>query len=49
MKHVCRVTRLPEKATDFTPGQKLTLAAGIFDAVANFTGAKEITNGSGET
>ena len=49
VKHVSSMTRLPEKATDFTTGQKLALAAGIFDAVANFTAAKEITNGSGET
>ena len=41
------MSKLPEKASDFTTGQKLTLAAGIIDAVASFFAAKEIASGSG--
>ncbi len=45
MKHICIMSRHPEKAGDFTTGQKLTLAAGIVDAMASFFAAKEITTG----
>lgn len=48
MKHVHTMTRLPEKAGDFTTGQKLTLAAGITDALAAFFKLKEAAS-SGET
>lgn len=50
MKHVHLMTRSPDKAGDFTTGQKLTLAAGITDALASFFAAKEAAGGSsGET
>lgn len=47
MKHLYVLTKLPEKADDFTTGQKLTLAAGILDAVAGFFAAKEFVDDSG--
>ena len=48
MKHLQMVSRQPVKAEDFTTGQKLTLAAGIIDALASFFAAKETGTG-GET
>lgn len=44
MKHLYVMSRSPEKASDFTTGQKLTLAAGVIDAVASFFDAKEATS-----
>lgn len=41
MKHIRIMSRLPQKADDFTTGQKLTLAAGIVDALASFFADKE--------
>lgn len=41
MKHLQIVSRQPMKAEDFTTGQKLTLAAGIADALASFFADKE--------
>ncbi len=49
MKHIYVMTRLPEIAGEFTLGQKLTLAAGIVDAVASFLATKETTGGNDET
>ena len=48
VKHIQAISRLPEKADDFTTGQKLTLAAGIVNAIAVFLEGKE-TSGSDET
>lgn len=36
-------------AGEFTTGQKLTLAAGIFDAFASFAATKETSGGNDET
>jgi len=36
LKHIQFMSRLPEKANEFTTGEKLALAAGIADAVAAF-------------
>ena len=44
MKHIQIVSRVPEKADDFTTGQKLALAAGISDAIAAFFTTKEGTD-----
>ena len=41
MKHFNVMSKLPEKANEFTTGQKLTLAAGIVDAIAGFLAVKE--------
>lgn len=49
MKHLHVISRHPVRAAEFTLGQKLTLAAGIFDAVAGFLGEKEGSGGNGET
>lgn len=49
MKHIQAMTKLPEKADDFTTGQKLTLAAGIVNAIAAFLEDKETGGGSEET
>lgn len=49
VKHLKAMSKLPDKADDFTTGQKLTLAAGIVDAVASFLGTKEDTGGNEET
>ncbi len=49
MRHLRILSRQPEKGEEFTTGQKLTLAAGIIDAVAGFFALKEDTGGSGET
>ncbi len=46
MKHIHVMSKSPQKAGDFTTGQKLTLAAGIVDALASFFAAKEITTAS---
>jgi len=35
------MSRSPQKADDFTTGQKLTLAAGIANALASFFADKE--------
>ena len=44
MKHIQMLSRLPEKADDFTTGQKIALAAGISDALAGFFSTKEGTD-----
>ncbi|MBL7649716.1 MAG: hypothetical protein JNK74_26370 [Candidatus Hydrogenedentes bacterium] len=49
MKHIQSVSRIPGRAGEFTTGQKLTLAAGIFDAIAAFFDGKETTGGNDET
>lgn len=49
MKHVHTVSKIPRQAGEFTTGQKLTLAAGIFDAIAGFLDGKETTGGNDET
>jgi hypothetical protein len=49
VKHITVMSKLPQKADDFTTGQKLTLAAGIFDAVAGFLAVKENPEGNEET
>lgn len=49
VKHIHAMSKLPEKADDFTTGQKLTLAAGIVDAIAGFLAVKEDPDGSEET
>ena len=49
VKHIHAMSKVPEKADDFTTGQKLTLAAGIVDAVASFLGTKEVAGGNEET
>lgn len=41
MKHIYSMSKLPQKAGDFTTGQKLTLAAGVVDALAGFFADKE--------
>lgn len=43
MKHIHTLSKLPQKAGDFTTGQKLTLAAGVVDALAGFFADKEGT------
>lgn len=40
MKHIQAMSRLPEKADDFTTGEKLAVAAGIADALAAFFESK---------
>lgn len=45
VKHIHAMTKRPEKADDFTTGQKLTLAAGIVDAIAGFLAVKENPQG----
>ena len=40
MKHVNLLSKLPLRADDFTTGQKLTLAAGISEALSSFYAAK---------
>jgi hypothetical protein len=49
VKHIQAMSKLPEKADDFTTGQKLTLAAGIVNAIAVFLEDKESGGGNGET
>ena len=49
MKHIQLLSRLPRRAGEFTTGQKLTLAAGIFDAIAAFFDDKEVAGGNDET
>ena len=49
MKHILTRSRIPQQAGEFTTGQKLTLAAGIFDAFASFVDGKELTGGNDET
>jgi len=49
VKHIHVMTKLPEIAGDFTTGQKLTLAAGIVDAIASFLATKETSGGNDET
>ena len=49
MKHFTLMSKLPEKANEFTTGQKLTLAAGIVDAIAGFLAVKENPEGNEET
>lgn len=49
MKHIHTLSKIPRQAGEFTTGQKLTLAAGIFDAIASFLDDKETTGGNGET
>lgn len=41
LKHIQTMSKRPEKANEFTTGQKLALAAGIAEAVAGFFQAKE--------
>lgn len=49
MKHLHVISKPPGRAAEFTLGQKLTLAAGIFNAIAGFLGEKEGSGGNGET
>jgi hypothetical protein len=41
VKHIQIMSKSPQKADDFTTGQKLTLAAGVVNALASFFADKE--------
>ncbi|MCF6285639.1 MAG: hypothetical protein L3K26_10665 [Candidatus Hydrogenedentes bacterium] len=41
MKHLNLLARKPNRAEDFSTGQKLALAAGISEALSSFYAAKE--------
>lgn len=41
MKHLILMSQTPQRAEDFTTGQKLTLIAGISDALSTFYLVKE--------
>jgi len=45
LKHLKLLTQKPPCADGFTTGQKLTLAAGIADALSRFYAAKEFQSG----